>query len=198
MISDRKGYKEFRVDLDMMVRKDRKVIRARKNQEVPRVTRETKGTPDHKDLKVIRGILGVGVDYPGKPTSHSVIYKDPSVNGDPLFTTDASSVELPISFTNDLSNGIYKYMFDLIFSTNTSIKVFLYGECGETGYNTTTWYDHWNGSSRGGSTQDDVNGSYFHRGYGTHIYMYFGRVSALWRSPRKFWKVLRDKPDWVL
>ena len=107
----------------------------------------------------------------GKPSSFSVIYKDPSVNGNPSFTSDASSVDLTISFTNDLSNGIYKYMFDLIFSTATSIKVFLYGECGGTGYNATTWYDHWNGSSRGGSTQNDANGGYFHRGYGTHIYI---------------------------
>ena len=107
----------------------------------------------------------------GKPTSNSVIYKDPSVNGNPSFTTDASSVDLTISFTNDLSNGIYKYMFDLIFSTSTNVKVFLYGECGGTRYNATTWHDHWNGSSRSGSTQNDVNGGYFHRGYGTHIYI---------------------------
>ena len=66
----------------------------------------------------------------GKPSSFSVIYKDPSVNGNPSITSDASSVDLTISFTNDLSNGIYKYMFDLIFPTATSIKVFLYGECG--------------------------------------------------------------------
>ena len=63
-IRDRKGYKELRVDLDMMVRKDRKVIRACKDQEVTKVTREIKETPDHKDLKVIRGILRVEVDYP--------------------------------------------------------------------------------------------------------------------------------------
>ena len=106
-----------------------------------------------------------------KPSSFSVIYKDPSVNGNPSFTCDASSVDLTISFTNDLSNGIYKYMFDLIFPTNTSVKVLLCGECGGTGYNATTWYGHWNGSSRGGSTQNDVNGGYFHRGYGTHIYI---------------------------
>ena len=107
----------------------------------------------------------------GKPSSFNVIYKDPSVNGNPSFTSDASSVDLTISFTNDLSNGIYKYMFDLILPTTTNIKVFLYGECGGTGYNVTSWYDHWNGSSRGSSTQNDVNGGYFHRGYGTHIYI---------------------------
>ena len=58
----------------MMVRKDRKMIRARKDQEVPKVTRDAKETPDHKDLKVIRGILGVEVDYPA-PVSRC---KEPS------------------------------------------------------------------------------------------------------------------------
>ena len=62
-------------------------------------------------------------------------------------------------------------MFDLILPTTTNIKVFLYGECGGTEYNATTWYDHWNGSSRGGATRNVVNGGYFHRGYGTHIYI---------------------------
>ena len=40
------------------------MIRSRKDQEVPKVTRETKETLDHKDLKVIRGILGVEVVCP--------------------------------------------------------------------------------------------------------------------------------------
>ena len=71
----------------------------------------------------------------GKPSSFNVIYKDLSVNGNPTFTSDASSVELTISFNNELSNSIYKYMFDLILPTSTSIKVFLYGECGGTRYN---------------------------------------------------------------
>ena len=73
----------------------------------------------------------------GKPSSFNVIYKDPSVHGNPSLTSDASSVDLTISFTNDLSNGIYKYMFDLIFPTSTNIKVFLHGECGGTGYDAT-------------------------------------------------------------
>ena len=106
----------------------------------------------------------------GKPTSFSVIYKDPSVKGNPSFTSDASSVDLTISFTNDLSNGIYKYMFDLIFPTSTHIKVFLYGECGGTGYNATTWYYHWDTNTQSGAAQNNVNGGYFHRGYGSHIH----------------------------
>ena len=74
----------------------------------------------------------------GKLSSHSVIYKDPSVNGNPSFTSDASSVDLTISFTNDLTNGIYKYIFDVILTSSQNIKVFLYGECGDTEYNVTS------------------------------------------------------------
>ena len=61
----------------------------------------------------------------GKPTSFTTIYKDPDVNGNPTFTSDSSSVEWTVSFNNDLSNGIYKYMFDVILTSSQQIKVFL-------------------------------------------------------------------------
>ena len=66
----------------------------------------------------------------GKPTSSSIIYKHHSLNGNPTLTKDSDSVTLDISFSNDLPSGIYKYIFDLYFSTTTSIKVFLYCKCG--------------------------------------------------------------------
>ena len=106
----------------------------------------------------------------GKPTSNTVIYKDPFVSGNPTFTTDSSSVELTMSFTNDLPNGNYKYEFDLILASSETIKVFLYGECGGTGYKATTWYQHWNGTFHGHTKQDNANGGYFHLAYGTHIH----------------------------
>ena len=106
----------------------------------------------------------------GKPTSFTNIYNDPDVNNNPTFTSDSSSVELTVSFNNDLSNGICKYMFDVILTSSQNIKVFLHGECGGTGYKATTWYDHWDIQSRGGSTQNNASGGYFLRGHGTHIY----------------------------
>ena len=60
----------------------------------------------------------------GKPTSSSVIYKHYSLNGNPTLTADASSIELDISFNDDLPKGIYKYVFDLHFSRSYNIKVF--------------------------------------------------------------------------
>ena len=106
----------------------------------------------------------------GKPTSFTTIYKDPDVNGNPTFTSDSSSVELTVSFNNDLSDRIYEYIFDVILTSSQQIKVFLYDECRGTGYKATTWYDHWDSQSRGGSTQNNASGGYFLRGHGTHIY----------------------------
>ena len=101
----------------------------------------------------------------GKPTSSSIIYKHHSLNGNPTLTTDSDSVTLDISFSNDLPSGIYRYIFDLYFSTTTSIKVFLYGECGGVGYKSNTIYEHWNVTLQGNDTQTNVNGGFFHRGY---------------------------------
>ena len=80
----------------------------------------------------------------GKPGSSSIIYKHHTVNGNPTLTADASSVELNISFNDDLPKGIYKYVFDLHFSRSYNIKAFLYGECGGVGYNASSWYEKWN------------------------------------------------------
>ena len=102
----------------------------------------------------------------GKPTSNTIIYKHPSLNGNPTMMTNSDSVTLNISFTSDLPNGIYKYVFDLYFSATKSIKVFLYGECGGVGYKANTIYEHWNVTFQGNDTQTNANGGFFHRGYG--------------------------------
>ena len=108
----------------------------------------------------------------GKPSSFSVIYKDPSVNGNPTLTTYTNGVELDISFNNDLPNGIYKYTFDIILaSTAQSVKVFLYGECGGSGYKATTTYEHWDGTAHGTTKQNNVADGYFHRMYGRHVHV---------------------------
>ena len=106
----------------------------------------------------------------GKPTSNTVIYKHPSVNGNPSMTSDVDSVALNISFNSDLPKGIYKYAFDLHFPRSRSIKIFLYGECGGVGYKTTTWYTHWNNNYyQSDESQNNMLGGYFHRGYGNSI-----------------------------
>ena len=109
----------------------------------------------------------------GNVSNFTVHHRDQTVldtNGVSL-TADASSVELTISFKSNLSNGIYKYVFGLFFRTNTDFKVFLYGECGGTGYQTTTYYKHWSGSIARTDRQNNVSGGFFHRAYGTHVHI---------------------------
>ena len=98
----------------------------------------------------------------GNQTSSSILKKHTSVNGNPTLTADSDSIALDISFGNDLPNGIYKYLFDLHFSSSKNIKVFLYGDCGGVGYNASTFYMHWNNSYARNERQTNVNGGYFH------------------------------------
>ena len=107
----------------------------------------------------------------GNPTSKSILKKHTPVNGNPSLTKDGDSVTLDITFGRDLPDGIYKYIFDLYFNASRDIKIFLYGECGGTGYNATTRYSYWDGNyDVGGSVlQNNVNGGYFHRVFGQRI-----------------------------
>ena len=109
----------------------------------------------------------------GNVGNFTVHHKDQTVqdtNGVSL-TSDASSVELTISFKSSLPNGIYKYVFDIFLSTAAqSMKVFLYGDCGGSGYKATTTYEHWNGTAHGTTKQNNVANGYFHRMYGKHIH----------------------------
>ena len=59
------------------------------------------------------------------PTSSTIITKNNSVSGNPTLTSDSDSVTLDISFNSDLPKGIYKYVFDIHFSSSRNIKVFL-------------------------------------------------------------------------
>ena len=106
--------------------------------------------PTKKELLIMKG----------KPTSNTIIYKHPSLNGNPTMTADSDSVTLDISFTSDLPKGIYEYVFDLYFSATKSLKVFLYGECGGVGYKANTIYEHWNVTLQGNDTQTNANGEF--------------------------------------
>ena len=109
----------------------------------------------------------------GNVGNFTVIHKDQTVfdtNGVSL-TSYASGVELDISFKSALPNGIYKYIFDLFLTSAQNVKVFLYGECGGTGYKATTTYEHWSGTAHGTSKQNNVADGYFHRMHGSHIHI---------------------------
>ena len=144
----------------------------------------------NKDSLETAGLIGIRSFWPtvqglfphrllmakGNVGNFTVIHKDPSIN-----TSDTSrgvelrsytnGVTLEISFKNQLPNGIYRYIFDLFLATaSQSMKVFLSGDCGETGFKATTTYEHWNGSARGTTDQSNASGGYFHRMYGKHLH----------------------------
>ena len=109
----------------------------------------------------------------GNVTNFTVIHKDQMVldtNGVSL-TSYASGIELDVSFKSSLPNGIYKYIFDLFLTSSKNVKVFLYGECGGSGYKATTTYEHWSGTVHGTTKQNNVADGYFHRMHGSHIHV---------------------------
>ena len=105
----------------------------------------------------------------GNPTSSSILKKHTSVNNPTLTASNNHYATLSLDFTQNLPDGIYKYIFDLYFSTTRSIKVNLYGECGGVGYKSNTIYEHWNVTRQGNETETNSTGGYFQRGYGTRL-----------------------------
>ena len=80
--------------------------------------------------------------------------------------TDSDSVTLNISFTSDLPNGIYKYVFDLYFSATCISRLPFSYTANAVGLDTRhTIYEHWNVTLQGNDTQN-ANGGFFHPGYG--------------------------------
>ena len=100
----------------------------------------------------------------GEPSNYTLVYKDPTVLPPVTFKSYASGVELTASFSTDLPTGIYKYQFDLILRRSKALKVFLYGECGGTGYDVSTNYKHCGSSDTTFTkhTQNNASGGYFH------------------------------------
>ena len=98
-------------------------------------------------------------------STHTLIHKDANVAG------INSSVELTISFKNELPTGVYSYSFDVFFTTSLECKIFLFGECGGTRSNATTWYRHVTSNNSTNVTQNSADGGYFHRADGRSSYI---------------------------
>ena len=114
------------------------------------------------------------------PTSHTAVYKEPLFNCDPTYRTATDGCELILSFRSDLPTGIYKYSFDIFLPSSKLINVFLYGECGGTGYKASTKYKYWEWTGTNKVQQADASGGYFLRGLGSKIHIegafrYYGK-----------------------
>ena len=75
--------------------------------------------------------------------------------------------------------GIFQYAFHIVHPFKMKMKIFLYGDCGKTGYLATTTCKH----SSGDSQQDSQQGGYFIKGGGsgytffTGKFRYFGETN---------------------
>ena len=59
------------------------------------------------------------------------------------FTTVGNDYVLELNFNNDLPNGIYSYEFNIILSSARAFGVYMYGDCGGSGYDDNTLYRFW-------------------------------------------------------
>ena len=59
----------------------------------------------------------------GKPSSFSVIYKDPSVNGNPSFTSDASSVDLGKSYAISQTGAYNEFVIEKLTKVSSEPKL---------------------------------------------------------------------------
>lgn len=82
-------------------------------------------------------------------------------------------------FNEDVTPGIFQYSFHLAHPFKIKYKVFLYGDCGKSGYVATTACKH----SSGDATQSAQQGGYFIKGGGngytffTGKFRYFGETN---------------------
>ena len=112
----------------------------------------------------------------------TVLHKDSTVketrNGVTL-TSYLRGIWLEISYKAKLPIGIYRYVFDLYFTTSTNFKLYLSGECGQSGFNATTYHEHWSGTAKGTDSQTNASGGFFQAMFGSHVHIngqfrYFG------------------------
>ena len=108
----------------------------------------------------------------GNVGNFTVVHQDATIytNGITL-TSAANYVKLYIPFKRALPNGIYKYVFDIFLTSSESVKIYLYGQCGERGFRATSRYEHWDGNAHGATNQASDTGGYFSRIHGSYLHL---------------------------
>ena len=118
----------------------------------------------------------------GNVGNFTVMYRDPTVLETRTGVTLKSysqGIWLEIYYKTKLPQGIYRYVFDLYFTTSTNFKLYLSGECGQSGFKATTYHEHWSGNAKGTETQTNASGGFLLSMFGTHVHIqgefrYFG------------------------
>ena len=116
----------------------------------------------------------------GNVANFTILHQDETVRTNGISLTsytksvaqgDVKGVTLDISFKSDLPNGIYRYIIDLFLTSSENMQILFFGECGGTGFKSTTTYEHWDGTAHGTGKQNNVANGYFLRMHGSHIHL---------------------------
>ena len=111
----------------------------------------------------------------GSVASHSVKHMDLTYVNSFVFRKVCNDTQITIHFKKDLDHGVYSYEFEVSSDHTSGFDVYMYGECGGSGFHEETMYRYW--SSTEYNTGKDFNprkqvksrGGYFHRGSGKKV-----------------------------
>ena len=78
----------------------------------------------------------------GSVSNHTVEHKDSTLNN-VLLRKVGNDTQLTINFKEDLEHGIYSYELDISSDHTSGFDIFMYGECGGTGFNSSTLYRYY-------------------------------------------------------
>ena len=130
------------------------------------------------ESKIPKGLYQLVAYVKGNPDSHTVEYKNDDVQSI-TYRKVGNDKQLIFSFKNDLPNGFYVYDFEIRKNGNdtTVLDVYLYGECGGSGYDSKTLYRFWgknvNNTSKEFSVRSNSDqGKLFLRMYGTDVQLH--------------------------
>ena len=112
----------------------------------------------------------------GTVASHTVEHKDASLVNNVSLSKVGNETHLTINFKKDLAHGVYSYEFEISSDHTSGFDLYMFGECGGTGYNGKSLYRFWSSADLSGKDyswrkEDVYNGGYFLRGSGKKVQM---------------------------
>ena len=111
----------------------------------------------------------------GTVASHTVEHRDSSLMNNVVLREVGNDTQLTIHFKTDLEHGIYSYEFDISSDHTSGFDIYMYRECGGTGFFVQAMYRYWSSSEFNSGkdfnprTQNNVQGGYFQRGSGKKV-----------------------------
>ena len=79
----------------------------------------------------------------GTVANHTVEHRDSSLVNNIVLRKVGNDTQLRIHFKKDLEHGIYSYEFDVSSDHEQGFDIYMYGECGGSGFRAHTLYRYW-------------------------------------------------------